>query len=73
MIMETLGGFPNLPALGLRRAKPGFANAIMETLGRVSKPSRTPALGLRLAKPDFTNAIMETLVPRSTRRATCAR
>jgi len=25
--METLGGFPNLPALWLRRAKPGCANA----------------------------------------------
>jgi hypothetical protein len=26
--METLGGFPNLPALWLRRAKPVSANAI---------------------------------------------
>jgi hypothetical protein len=26
--METLGGFPNLPALWLRRAKPASANAI---------------------------------------------
>jgi hypothetical protein len=26
--METLGGFPCLPALWLRRAKPGYANAI---------------------------------------------
>jgi hypothetical protein len=25
--METLGGFPSLPALWLRRAKPDFANA----------------------------------------------
>ena len=25
--METLGGFPNLPALWLRRAKPAFAYA----------------------------------------------
>jgi hypothetical protein len=25
--METLGGFPNLPALWLRRAKPGSAYA----------------------------------------------
>jgi hypothetical protein len=25
--METLGGFPTLPALWLRRAKPGYANA----------------------------------------------
>jgi hypothetical protein len=34
--METLGGFPNLPALWLRRAKPGCAYAIMETLGGFS-------------------------------------
>jgi hypothetical protein len=26
--METLGGFPNLPALWLRRAKLGYAYAI---------------------------------------------
>jgi len=25
--METLGGFPSLPALWLRRAEPAFANA----------------------------------------------
>jgi hypothetical protein len=25
--METLGGFPNLPALWLQRAKPAFADA----------------------------------------------
>ena len=30
--METLGGFPNLPALWLRRAKPGSANAIASPL-----------------------------------------
>jgi hypothetical protein len=30
--METLKGFPCLPALWLRRAKLGFANAVMETL-----------------------------------------
>jgi hypothetical protein len=31
--METLKGFPNLPALWLRRAKPAFAYAVaMETL-----------------------------------------
>jgi hypothetical protein len=53
--METLGGFPSLPALWLRRAKPGFANAIdMETLGGF--PS-LPALWLRRAKPGFANAI----------------
>jgi hypothetical protein len=28
MLMETLGGFPNLPALWLRRAQPDSANAI---------------------------------------------
>jgi hypothetical protein len=27
-LMETLGGFPSLPALWLRRAKPDSANAI---------------------------------------------
>jgi hypothetical protein len=26
--METLGGFPNLPALWLRRAKPASADAV---------------------------------------------
>jgi hypothetical protein len=26
--METLGGFPNLPALWLRRSKPAYAYAI---------------------------------------------
>jgi hypothetical protein len=31
--METLGGFPNLPAFWLRRAKPGSAVIHMETLG----------------------------------------
>jgi hypothetical protein len=30
--METLEGFPSLPALWLRRAKPGFANAIHREL-----------------------------------------
>jgi len=30
--MGTLGGFPTPPALWLRRAKPGFAYAIMGTL-----------------------------------------
>ena len=58
--METLGGFPNLPALGLRRAKPDSANAIlMETLGGFPN---LPALWLRRAKPDSAYAIvMETL------------
>jgi hypothetical protein len=30
--MGTLGGFPNPPTLWLRRAKPGYAYAMMETL-----------------------------------------
>ena len=30
--METLEGFPNPPALWLRRAKPGSANAIFDFL-----------------------------------------
>ena len=40
--METLGGFPYLPALWLRQAKPAFANAIRAA--RVHD-----FLGLRLA------------------------
>ena len=57
VVMGTLGGFPNPPALWLRRAKPGFANAIMGmgTLGGFPNP---PALWLRRAKPGFANAIM---------------
>jgi len=52
--METLGGFPNLPALWLRRAKPGCANFIvMETLGGFPN---LPALWLRRAKPGCANA-----------------
>jgi hypothetical protein len=39
--MGTLGGFPSPPALWLRRAKPGFAYAIMGTLGGFPSP---PAL-----------------------------
>ena len=47
--METLGGFPSLPALWLRRAKPDSANAIfMETLGGFPN---LPAFSLRRAKP----------------------
>ena len=58
--METLRGFPFLPALWLRRAKPGFANASdMETLRGFPF---LPALWLRRAKPGFVNASdMETL------------
>jgi hypothetical protein len=29
-VMETLGGFPNPPALWLRRAAPAYANAIVD-------------------------------------------
>jgi hypothetical protein len=56
--MGTLGGFPNPPALWLRRAKPAFANAIMGTLGGFPNP---PALWLWRAEPAFANAIMGTL------------
>ena len=55
--MGTLGGFPNPPALWLRRAKPGYANAFMGTLEGFPNP---PALWLRglcaLAKPGYANA-----------------
>jgi hypothetical protein len=54
--MGTLGGFPYPPALWLRRAKPGFAYAIiMGTLGGFPYP---PALWLRRAKPGFAYAII---------------
>jgi hypothetical protein len=60
--METLAGFPFLPALWLRRAKPGYANATsdMETLAGFPF---LPALWLRRAKPGYANATsdMETL------------
>ena len=61
--METLGGFPNLPALWLRRAKPGYAYAVlragivMETLGGLalhSAPATRPAApALRAASPNL--------------------
>jgi hypothetical protein len=38
VLMGTLGGFPNPPALWLRRAKPGFAYAIMGSLGGFASP-----------------------------------
>ena len=41
--METLRGFPNLPALWLRQAKPAYANALFR---------------LRWAKPSYANAIV---------------
>jgi hypothetical protein len=41
--MGTLKGFPNPPALWLRRAKPGYANAFMGTLKGFPNP---PALWL---------------------------
>ena len=69
IMMETLGGFPNLPAVWLRRAKPGYANAIMmETLGGFPNPRPLPAtlhparfarpraVWLRRAKPGYANA-----------------
>ena len=55
--MGTLGGFPNPPALWLRRAKPGYAYAIMGTLGGFASPSAPadppylPLAALGLAKP----------------------
>ena len=54
--MGTLGGFPNPPALWLRRAKPGFAYATMGTLGGLavhSAPATHPASpALRAASPN---------------------
>jgi hypothetical protein len=38
--MGTLKECPNPPALWLRRAKPGSANAIVGSLGRISEESR---------------------------------
>ena len=58
---ELLGRGQSLgkaPALWLRRAKPAFAYAIVETLGGFPNP---PALWLRRAKPAFAYAIMGTL------------
>jgi hypothetical protein len=47
--MGTLGGFPNPPALRLRRAKPGYANAIMRRPEKFDeKVDRIPEV-LRLA------------------------
>ena len=56
--MGTLKGFPNPPAIWLRRAKPAYANAIMGTLKGFPNP---PAIWLRRAKPACANAIMGTL------------
>src|ERR1017187_1941490 len=56
--MGTLGGFPNPPALWLRRAKLASANAVMGTLGGFPNP---PALWLRRAKLASANAVMGTL------------
>jgi hypothetical protein len=58
---ELLGRGQSLgkaPALWLRRAKPAFAYAIVETLGGFPNP---PALWLRRAKPAFAYAIVGTL------------
>ena len=54
--MGTLGGFPNPPALWLRRAKLAFAYAIMGSLRGFP-----PALWLRRAKLAFAHAIMGSL------------
>jgi hypothetical protein len=49
IVMETLGGFPNLPALWLQRAKPAYAYAhgILASLEAApyvpSESSRPPA------------------------------
>jgi len=56
--MGTLGGFPNPPALWLRRAKPGYAYAADGTLGGFPNP---PALWLRRAKPGYAYAADGTL------------
>ena len=56
-LMGTLGGFPNPPALWLRRAKPAFAYAIMGTLGGFASPfgpppaPSSPLASVGLAKP----------------------
>jgi hypothetical protein len=53
-MMETLRGFPCLPAHRLRRAKPGYADAIMmETLRGFPC---LPAHRLRRAKPGYADA-----------------
>ena len=55
--MGTLKGFPNPPALWLRRAKPACAHAIMGTLKGFAPPfgpppaTATPLASLGLAKP----------------------
>jgi hypothetical protein len=57
MIMGTLKGFPNPPALWLRRAKPAFAYAIMGTLKGFAppfgppRPTPAPLAALGLANP----------------------
>jgi len=48
------GGFPYPPALWLRRAKPGYAYAVMGTLIGFPYP---PALWLRRAKPGYAYAM----------------
>jgi hypothetical protein len=55
--MGTLKGFPDAPALWLRRAKPAYAYAIMGTLKEFALPfgpppaPSTPLASLGLAKP----------------------
>ena len=52
--MGTLAGFPNPPALWLRRAKPGCAYVEMGTQAGFPNP---PALSLRRAKPGCAYAV----------------
>jgi hypothetical protein len=53
--METLGGVPCLPAFRLRRAKPGFAIAVLD--GNPGRVPCLPAFRLRRAKPGFAIAV----------------
>ncbi len=52
--MGTLKGFPNPPALWLRRAKPAYAYA--GTMGTLKGFPNPPALWLRRAKPAYAYA-----------------
>jgi hypothetical protein len=57
IVSGTLGGFLQPPALWLRRAKPGYADAILS--GTLKGFLTPPALWLRRAKPDFADAIVQ--------------
>jgi hypothetical protein len=54
IVMGTPRGFPNPPALWLRRAKPAYANATK--MGTPRGFPNPPALWLRRAKPAYANA-----------------